>query len=277
MTYPSTAVAWSVYQPTNYPGSPYWYCRSLVSTPTNYPGSPYWYSGCCTGSSDKAYDVSKLLAVSFQTTPPSAVLLRKLTDPHVLQKLQAFSFANCTFITALTKACRRPRSIQFMTPSHFFRIHFNIIHPITPRSSLGIFPSGLHLVSFPQAFTWYLSLRPSLGIFPSSLPITAPYATLLSRPLTCCKPRPSLSTGIYHPSNIRREVQKSESCVENSQHGKFLKGGVVNASPNAQAGRPPHVGHVRLIILYVCLLQLSSAASFWVKTATAILKAHLQC
>ena len=72
-------------------------------------------------------------------TPWSKALLEKLTGSQFIKKIPAF-YGTWRFITSFTSARRLSlswsKSIQFMSlPSHFLRIHFNIIIPSKPWSS----------------------------------------------------------------------------------------------------------------------------------------------
>ena len=70
-------------------------------------------------------------------TPCSKGLPEKLTGPQLISKYLAF-YGTRRFITAVTTAhhlsLSADRSIQSMPPSHFSKIHFNIILPTTPES-----------------------------------------------------------------------------------------------------------------------------------------------
>ena len=74
----------------------------------------------------------------FLPTPSNTVHLEKLPVPHPVKKFPAF-YGTQRFITAFTTArhlsLSSARSIQSMSPSHFLKIHFNIILPATPKSS----------------------------------------------------------------------------------------------------------------------------------------------
>ena len=75
------------------------------------------------------------------------VLPEKLTGSQPVKNFPAF-YGTLRTITAFTNARHLSlfwaRSIQFMPPSHFFKTHYNITLPSTPRSSKWLFPSGLH-------------------------------------------------------------------------------------------------------------------------------------
>jgi hypothetical protein len=69
---------------------------------------------------------------------PWSTVLEKLTGRQLVKKFPAF-YATRRFITAFTRARHLSLSwtvsIQSMPPSHFFKIHFNIILPTMPGSS----------------------------------------------------------------------------------------------------------------------------------------------
>ena len=77
----------------------------------------------------------------------AVVFPEKLTGPHLLKKLPAF-YGTQSFIIAFARARHMylswARSIQPVPlhPSHFSKIHFNIILPPTPGSSKWLFPSS---------------------------------------------------------------------------------------------------------------------------------------
>ena len=68
----------------------------------------------------------------------SRLLSERLAGPQVVEKFPAF-YGTLVFITAFTRARHLSlswaRSMQFMHPSRFFKILFNIILPPTPESS----------------------------------------------------------------------------------------------------------------------------------------------
>ena len=102
--------------------------------------------------------------------PWSRVRLEKLTGTQIVMKFLAF-YGTRRFMTALSRA----GSVQSMAPSHFLKIHFNIIVVSTPGSS-----------------KWSLSLR-----FPHQNHVfTSPL------PHTCYMPRSSHSFPFDHPNNI---------------------------------------------------------------------------
>ena len=77
-------------------------------------------------------------------TPWSGVLAEKLTGPDVVKKFPTF-YGTRRFITALITARHLSiswaRSIQYIPPSHFSKIHFNIILPSSsgwPRDPCSI-------------------------------------------------------------------------------------------------------------------------------------------
>jgi hypothetical protein len=65
-------------------------------------------------------------------------LAENLTGPQLVRKFPTF-YGTRRFITAFTTArhlsLSSARSIQFIPPCHFSKIHFNIILPSKPRSS----------------------------------------------------------------------------------------------------------------------------------------------
>ena len=149
------------------------YCRSLVNTRTTCPGSPYRYPDCCTVSSDKTYHVSQLLAASFHTTPQSAVLLKKLTDPQLVQKLHIF-YATCIIHCRIHKS-PLPVPDQSSSWHHSTSLRFNLILFINSR--LGHFFNGEVVGTSPNAQTGGPPLvgRPRLYWIYSQLPSAASF------------------------------------------------------------------------------------------------------
>jgi hypothetical protein len=86
--------------------------------------------------------VTNVLRYSSRVTANNYITIRstglpeKLTGSHLLKKFPAF-YGTQKFITALTRARHLSpswaRSIHPCPPSHFSKIHFNIILPSTPR------------------------------------------------------------------------------------------------------------------------------------------------
>jgi hypothetical protein len=76
--------------------------------------------------------------LTYLHTSWSWVLLDSLTGSQPVKKFPAF-YGTRRFITAFTRVHHLSlyfaRSIQSMSPSHFLKIHFNIVLPSTPGSS----------------------------------------------------------------------------------------------------------------------------------------------
>jgi len=99
---------------------------------------------------------------TYLLTPCSRVLLENLTGSQLVKKFPAF-YGNRRFITAFTSArhlsLSRARLIQSMTPSHFLKIHLNIILPSTPGS-----PKWSLSLSFPHQNPVWTSPLPHKGL-----------------------------------------------------------------------------------------------------------------
>jgi hypothetical protein len=82
-----------------------------------------------------------LYLLTYLLTPLSRVLLEKLTGSQLVKKFPTF-YGTWRFITAFASACHLSlswaRSIQYMSPSHFLKIHLNIILPSTPGSLASV-------------------------------------------------------------------------------------------------------------------------------------------
>ena len=82
-------------------------------------------------------------------------LTEKLTSPKLVNKFPTF-YGTRRFITAFTTARHLSlswvRSIQWVPPSHFANIHFNIIIPSTSGSSMHLSPYILHALTISTSF-----------------------------------------------------------------------------------------------------------------------------
>jgi hypothetical protein len=114
-------------------------------------------------------------------TSCSRVLPEKLTCPLLVKKFPTF-YGIRSFITAFTRTCHVSlswdRSNKYMPTFHILNVHYNIIHPFTPRTS-----------------KWPLSL---------GLPTKTMYAPPISIPHACCLPHLSFSYWFDHMNNIWR-------------------------------------------------------------------------
>ena len=127
----------------------------------------------------QAWNTTTANLLTYLLTPWSTVLLEKLTGSVTSQEIPRILWN--PKVSHRTHKCPPPVSIRSQlhlvptTPSHFLKIHLNIILPSTSGS--------------PQ---WSLSLR-----FPHQNPVhTSPL------PHTRHMPRPSHSFRFYHPNNI---------------------------------------------------------------------------
>ena len=112
-------------------------------------------------------------------TPPSRVLLEKMTGSQLVKKFPAF-YGTRGFITAFTSA--RHLSLSWVSS-----IQSITTHPTSWRSILII--------------SSHLRLGLPSSLFPSGFRTKTPYAPLLS-PHTCYMPRPSHSSRFDHPNNV---------------------------------------------------------------------------
>ena len=79
--------------------------------------------------------ISELQTVACtKPTPCSRVFPEKLTVPQLIKTFPAF-YRTRMFITSCTTSLSWVQPIQSMTPSHFLKIHFNIIFPSTTGNS----------------------------------------------------------------------------------------------------------------------------------------------
>ena len=92
----------------------------------------------CNDSECTYIDAETSSAYFVLINPRRRVLLEKLTGPQPVKNFPAF-YGTLRITIAFTSARHLSlfwaRSIHFMPPSHFFKTHYNIILPSTPRSS----------------------------------------------------------------------------------------------------------------------------------------------
>ena len=116
--------------------------HNIANTPKNQSVNVAWGNNHCLFRNPYSlnYLLSYLLTYSLthSLTPCSRVLLEKLTHSQLLKKSHTF-YETWWFIIAFTSARHLPlcwaRSIQSMPPSHFLKIHLNIILSFRPGSS----------------------------------------------------------------------------------------------------------------------------------------------
>ena len=86
----------------------------------------------------KCHNTGVTKHITKKLTPLSRGLPENLTAPHLVRNFPAF-YGTRRFITVFTKArhlsLSQVRSIHSTNPSHFSKIHFNIILSSTPGSS----------------------------------------------------------------------------------------------------------------------------------------------
>jgi hypothetical protein len=106
------------------------------------------------------YIRSQLPGMNNVLTPCNGVLLEKLTGPQAVKKFPTF-YATRRVITEFTRArhCPYPKADQSSpsTPSHFLKIHFNIILPSKPRHY-----KRSHSLRFPHQNPVYTSPFPPI-------------------------------------------------------------------------------------------------------------------
>ena len=126
------------------------------------------------------------MVLTYLLTPWTRVLLEKLTGSQLLKNVLAFygTRRNITaFISARRLSLSWAMSIKSIHPSHFMKIHLNIILPSMSGSS-----------------KWFLSLK-----FPYHNPL---YTSALPR--NCYMLLPSHSSRFYYPNSTGTEVKKKK-------------------------------------------------------------------
>jgi len=146
-------------------------------------------SGLDTLSSAQGVPRADTSFLTYLLTPWSRVLLEKLTGSQLVKEFPAY-YGTRRFITAFTSArhlsLSPARSIQSMLPTHFLKIHLNIILPSTPGSS-----------------KWSIYLR-----FLHQYPVCTP-----PLPHTCYMPHKSHSSRFDEANNDSVEItNKMQPC-----------------------------------------------------------------